>query len=254
LTNARDAMPDGGTIRITVSRATSEADADRVVLGVHDSGSGMAPEVRERAFEPFFTTKGVGQGSGLGLAGVYGFARQNGGSAWIESAPGEGTDVFVAVPAGKPIPIAETAQADPPATPPEELASEQPGRRVLVVEDDGLVCMVTVDALKEAGYFVIAARNGVEALAVLEREGATLSAVVTDVAMPGGVSGTDVAREVGRTHPDLALILTTGYAADRIPTEEMPPRFAFVAKPFAAEVLVDRLAALLRQPASARSA
>ncbi|MGD9508607.1 MAG: ATP-binding protein [Geminicoccaceae bacterium] len=254
LTNARDAMPDGGAIRITVAREASGTDPGRVVLGVHDSGSGMTPEVRERAFEPFFTTKGVGDGSGLGLAGVYGFARQNGGTAWIESEPGKGTSVFVAVPAGRPLQAPEPAEADPPtATPPGVAAAEQ-GRRVLVVEDDALVCMVTVDALEEAGYVVVAARNGVEALAVLEQEGATLSAVVTDLAMPGGVSGTDVAREVGRRHPDLALILTTGYTPDRIPTEEMPRRFAFVAKPFAAENLVERLKALLAQSPAARSA
>ncbi|MFO1070939.1 MAG: ATP-binding protein [Geminicoccaceae bacterium] len=243
LTNARDAMPGGGTIRISVAR-----DADRVVLGVHDGGTGMTPEVRERAFEPFFTTKEVGQGSGLGLAGVYGFARQSGGRAVIASRPGQGTSVLVDLPASSEPPAASPGMERAAAATPVLAAGADPGRRVLVVEDDALVCMVTVEALEEAGFAVTAVGNGVEALAILQREGGSLDALVTDVAMPGGVSGIEVAVQAGLSHPELVVILTTGYAADRVPVERMPARYAFLPKPFSPEDLVKRLSLLLAKP------
>jgi two-component system NtrC family sensor kinase len=240
LTNARDAMPGGGTIRISVAR-----DAARVVLGVHDMGTGMTPEVRERAFEPFFTTKQVGQGSGLGLAGVYGFARQSGGNATIDSRLGKGTSILVEFPVSTQ-PLAASPDAERAPLPvPVRASGNGPGRRVLVVEDDALVCMVTVEALEEAGFVVTAVGDGVEALAVLKREGGTLDAIVTDVAMPGGVSGIEVAVQAGRSHPNLVVILTTGYAADRVPAELMPARYAFLPKPFSPEDLVRRLSGLL---------
>ena len=203
----------------------------------------MPPEVQQRAFEPFFTTKGVGKGTGLGLAGVYGFARQSGGSARIESRDGQGTSVLLALPL--------SSRCRPSGGPRRRHARrggatpQAPGTRVLVVEDDVLVRMVTVEAMEEAGYEVIAAENGAEALTLLDREGGLLAAVVTDVAMPGGVSGTEVARRIERDRPHLALILTTGYTADAIPVEEMPASFAFVPKPFSTDDLVRRLAALL---------
>ena len=250
LTNARDAMPDGGTIQISVGRESS-AGSETVVLGVHDSGVGMPPEVRERAFEPFFTTKGVGQGSGLGLASVYGFARQSGGSARLDSRQGQGTSVYIVLPVSEEARAREVTSAVAPKPTPAALPVTVPGRRVLVVEDDVLVRMVTIEALEEFGFTVIPADNGVEALAVLEQQGQTLDAVITDVAMPGGVSGIDLARRIGRSYPDLALIVTTGYVSDRLPVEEMPLRYAFVAKPFSSDDLVRRLMTLLAGPSAA---
>ena len=257
LTNARDATPDGSRIRITVGRARHDAQGgDRVVLGVHDSGSGMAPEVQNRAFEPFFTTKAIGRGTGLGLSSVYGFARQSGGTAEIQSRPGQGTSVLILLPlSAQPMNPAPEGSEDGShgALPPGGSAGRPAGTRVLVVEDDLLVRMVTVDAIEEAGYRVTAADDGVEALAVLEREGADLAAVVTDIAMPGGVSGIDVARAVKRNWPHLALVLTTGYTADAISAAEMPALFTFVPKPFAPDHLVDRLGTLLDRAAIARA-
>ncbi len=256
LTNARDAMPAGGRIRITVGRAPADAAAgDQLVLGVHDSGGGMTPEVQSRAFEPFFTTKAIGKGTGLGLSSVYGFARQSGGTARIQSRPGQGTSVLILLP-----------RAAQPMAPPPDIGEDgggivpacgaprrrSPGTRVLVVEDDLLVRTVTVDAVEEAGFQVIAADTGVEALAVLEREGEGLAAVVTDIAMPGGVSGIDVGRAIRRRWPHLALVLTTGYTADAIAPDEMPARFAFVPKPFSPDDLVHRLGLLLDRAADAR--
>ncbi len=259
LMNARDAMPGGSPIRITVERSPDVAGTPPMVaLGVHDSGSGMSAEVQERAFEPFFTTKGIGKGTGLGLSSVYGFARQSGGTVQIRSRPAQGTTVTILLPlvAGQParapsdaagVPRAETVPMAGPAMP-------SPHTRVLVVEDDALVRMVTIEAIEEAGFEVTAAEDGVEALAVLEREGAALAAVLTDVAMPGGVSGIDVARAVRSDWPHLALILTTGYTPDTVPAGDMPPYFAFVPKPFSPEDLVQRLKTLLERATAARSA
>ena len=255
LTNARDAMPAGGPIRISVARQERGPDAaDAIVLGVHDQGEGMPPEVQERAFEPFFTTKSIGKGTGLGLSSVYGFARQSGGTARISNGPERGTNVLLELPVSTRLPTWRApASGSRPATPPGRTPKGAPGAVVLVVEDDVLVRMVTVEAIEEAGFRVIAAEDGVEALSVLEREGGTLDAVVTDVAMPGGVSGIDVARVVKRDWSHLSLILTTGYTADTVPRDDMPDRYALVPKPFATEDLVRRLVELL-DGASARSA
>jgi two-component system NtrC family sensor kinase len=246
LTNARDAMPDGGSIRVSVAPEPGGTGAPgRIVLGVHDTGSGMLPEVQQRAFEPFYTTKSIGKGTGLGLSSVYGFARQSGGTARIESRDGQGTSVLLALPVSQQGPAKRLSVRENGMAPPQtRVMSAGPGTRVLVVEDDVLVRMVTIEAVEEAGYEVTAAENGADALSVLEREGGLLAAVVTDVAMPG-VGGIEVARRIKRDWPHLALILTTGYTADAIPVEEMPASFAFVPKPFSTDDLVRRLAALL---------
>ncbi len=249
--NARDAMPDGGVVTILTEHVPRGLDGrPLVLLSVGDSGVGMPPSVQERVFEPFFTTKDVGKGTGLGLSAVYGFVRQAGGSVQIESAPGLGTTVNLLLP--------ESARRETPIlmaeAPPEPAGAPVARSRglVLVVEDDALVRMVTVDGLREAGLEVIVAEDAPEALKVLEETGTALDAVVTDVVMPRGMSGIDLARVVRQRWPELALIVTTGYSATDIPVDDLPVRHAVLMKPFAVDELVSTLTRLLQPDAAER--
>jgi CheY-like chemotaxis protein len=213
--NARDAMPDGG--RITIRTHVIEPDerfrlrrpwatAPRyVALDVTDCGLGMEPEVRARAFEPFFTTKESGAGTGLGLAVVYGIVQQHRGEIELESASGGGTAVHVYLPA------AERA-AKPASRAPEGLA---PGgsETLLVVEDEVMVQKLVVNVLKGAGYRVLAATDGKEALALFERERDRIALVLVDMVMPG-MSGRELERRARALKPGLRVLYTTGYAAD----------------------------------------
>ncbi|HWE16147.1 MAG TPA: PAS domain S-box protein [Hyphomicrobiaceae bacterium] len=214
--NARDAMPSGGRLVIETFNATVDAgdevsDAgmaagDYVVLSVADTGHGMPPEVRARAFEPFFTTKGAGKGSGLGLATIYGFARQSGGNVTIYSEAGKGTTVNLYLPrAGR------KTEEEAPAVKPDVDAGR--GETVLIVEDDDRVRRLTATRLKELGYRVLEANHGAAALAVLA-ETPGVEIVFSDLVMPGGMSGFDLARRVRESHPQVHVILTSGYSAE----------------------------------------
>ncbi len=221
--NARDSMPRGG--RIVIETRNVELDAAAVaktpelspgryvVLSVSDTGHGMTPDVRARAFEPFFTTKGqggAGKGTGLGLATIYGFVKQSGGHATITSAPGEGTTVELFLPA-TPAPEGATASVATSSDPMPEGA----GRRVLVVEDNDSVRRLTCRRLEELGYGVAQAANAVGALEVLA-EDAAFDLVFSDVVMPGGLSGVDLAREVAMHFPQVRVLLTSGYAEEML--------------------------------------
>jgi PAS domain S-box-containing protein len=213
--NARDAMPDGGQIAIRTHVVEPDerfrlrrpwATASRyVALDVTDGGAGMEPEVRARAFEPFFTTKDSGAGTGLGLAVVYGIVQQHRGEIELESAPGGGTAVHVYLPA------AERA-AKPASRAPEGLA---PGgsETLLVVEDEVMVQKLVVNVLKGAGYRVLAATDGKEAIALFEREKDRIALVLVDMVMPG-MSGRELERRARVLKPGLRVLYTTGYAAD----------------------------------------
>jgi len=215
--NSRDAMPDGGRLVIETFNATLDvADAasipgmaagDYVVLSVADTGHGMAPEVRARAFEPFFTTKPAGKGSGLGLATIYGFARQSGGNVTIYSEFGRGTTVNLYLPCAARESAAETAGRAVPE------AHAGRGETVLVVEDDDRVRRLTARRLEDLGYRVLEARHGAEALGVL---GGTpgVEIVFSDLVMPGGMSGFDLARQVRERWPAARVVLTSGYSAE----------------------------------------
>lgn len=218
--NARDAMPRGGRLVIETRNvvldenavaATPElAPGTYVVLSVSDTGHGMTPEVKARAFEPFFTTKATGKGSGLGLATIYGFAKQSGGNATIASAINRGTTVELYLPAVSGAPEGATAQT---------MATGIPlgkGRRILVVEDNDSVRRLTSRRLTELGYAVDEAPNAVEALEILAATGRAFDLVFTDIVMPGGLSGIDLAREVARHFPTIAVVLTTGYAEEML--------------------------------------
>ncbi|WP_052710379.1 PAS domain-containing sensor histidine kinase [Azospirillum thiophilum] len=216
--NARDAMPEGGTVTVeTANAGFTEADlvndpgvepGDYVAMSVRDSGTGMPPDVLARVFEPFFTTKPIGQGTGLGLSQLYGFARQSGGFVRIDSAVGRGTAVHLWLPrdhGAAPPSVSETGTADFPTPPPGI------GRgTVLVVEDEELVRMLLVEVLQGDGYTTLEAADGTEALARLagaER----VDLLVTDVGLPG-LNGRQLAEMAQARVPDLRVLFLTGYA------------------------------------------
>jgi len=209
--NARDAMPGGGTISIGVDNAPQAGAAgqvsDFVRLRVADSGVGMPPEVLARAFEPFFTTKETGKGSGLGLAQVYGFATQADGEARIESRPGLGTTVTLLLPRthGEPAPLEPDASAAATGEPGGELKG-----RVLLVEDDPEVASLTVEMLRDLGLDVTHAGTADQALRTLAEQ-RDIDILFSDVMMPGGMNGVELAQEVRRRRPGLPIVLTTGY-------------------------------------------
>ena len=240
--NARDAMPGGGRIRIsTRAGATAEPGVDdrgagTVVLEIADTGTGMPPEVAARAFEPFFTTKDQGKGTGLGLSMVYGFARQSGGSARIESAPGRGTVVRIALPA-----TTESPAADAPA--PEVEAGATGPVRLLVVEDNALVLMATVEGLTQEGFEVATADHGAAALELLEQD-AAFDVIVSDVVMPYGVSGIDLARRVRERWPHIRVLLTSGYSPESL--AGLGKDTLVLPKPFTPDQLAARIRGLLR--------
>jgi len=199
--NARDAMPNGGALTIAALNATIERDGspqggvvpgDYVEIAVIDTGIGMAPDLLTRVFEPFFTTKTDGKGTGLGLAQVYGFAQQTGGTAWVESREGEGTTVRLLLPRSK-------RQAEPVVPQPfQEPAPEPEGPlRVLVVEDDDAVAAVVLELLGQLGHHAKAVGTVAAALTTLAEPG-QIDLVLSDVLLPGGDSGLDLAREVHR--------------------------------------------------------
>ena len=208
--NARDAMPAGGRLTVSVQRLARPAGApdlgpgEHVVVAVSDTGPGMPAEVRARAFEPFFTTKDVGRGTGLGLAQVYGVARQCGGTARIASAPGQGTRVEIWLPCSTAAPDAAASYAAAALTGPAAAAA------ILLVDDEEQVRTFAAEVLREAGYDVIEAPDGVAALAVLAG-GARIDLLVTDFAMPG-MTGISLIEAAHRKLPGLKTLLVSGYA------------------------------------------
>lgn len=243
--NARDAMPKGGALTI---RATNEvvppgqiadlAPGEYVCIAIHDTGVGIAPEILPRVFEPFFTTKDTGKGSGLGLAQIYGFARQFGGIAEIKSAAGQGTTVSMLLPRAV---VSAADQESAPARP----ARPRRHYAVLFVEDDPLVQQVVVPALQAAGFEVVPAASVEEALALAAQR--RIDAVFTDIVMPGGSDGMDLAMELKRRFPAMPVILATGY------TQDLPhaPGLRILLKPYRLE---DAEALLLEELERARSA
>ena len=249
--NARDAMPDGGRLVIETFNATLDdadvasipdmAAGDYVVLSVADTGHGMPPEIRTRAFEPFFTTKAGGKGSGLGLATIYGFARQSGGNVTIYSEVGKGTTVNLYLPrAGRRTEEEATAAVKP-------AVDTGNGETVLVVEDDERVRRLTALRLKELGYRVLEAGHGAAALAVLA-ETPDIDIVFSDLVMPGGISGFDLARQLRERHPATRVILTSGYSAELLDQAEVAALdFKVLRKPYRQAELARAFRAALAQ-------
>ncbi len=213
--NARDAMPDGGQLTITARNlhltaadlsASDHADSgDFVEIRVDDTGVGMPPEILSRVFDPFFTTKPVGQGTGLGLSMIYGFARQSRGHVWLASTPGEGTSVRLCLPRH----VGDVDQGDHAA--PDE-ATLGTGETVLVVEDDPSVRLLVLQVLEELGYQAVETADGKEALTVLQSP-RRLDLLVTDVGLPG-LNGRQIAEIARQGRPDLPVLFMTGYAKE----------------------------------------
>ena len=233
--NARDAMPDGGTLTIECenlhhhSTDHEPAPGDYVLLSVSDTGSGMPRDVIDRAFEPFFTTKPPGEGSGLGLSMVHGFVKQAGGHVAIESAPGEGTRIRLYLPRTDAASVAEPEDAadaatEPPARP----------RTVLVVEDNAIVRSVAVARFEELGHSVLEAESAAAAVELLSGT-APIDLLFTDVVIPGGMGGLDLARRASEIRPGIRVIFTSGYAASFNTADDLAGEF--LQKPYRDEDL-----------------
>lgn len=252
--NARDAMPDGGTLHLAThdedvapegSAAIGIPRGQWAVLTVRDTGVGMSDDVRRRIFEPFFTTKPVGRGTGLGLAMVYGTAQRHGGHVTVESAPGAGTTFRLWFPV-----VATAAEPSAPETRSAAATRDEErdaGARVLVVEDDEAVRRLTARCLRRAGFAVHEAADGEAALATLDGDGlAAIDAVVSDIVMPR-MGGPQLVEALRSRRPSLPVVLMSGYAPDGRPEALLvQPRTAFVSKPFEPDELVEAVHRVLR--------
>jgi PAS domain S-box-containing protein len=222
--NARDAMPLGGKLVIETRNTVIVAEdvdhqsdlqpGEYVRLSISDTGEGMTPDVRDRVFEPFFTTKEKGRGTGLGLAMVYGFVKQSGGHVTLYSEPGHGTTFNLC------FPRSQSLQQTGPTTSKESPAAAPAIETILVVEDDSRVRQLTIKRLKLIGYEVLEACDGPSALAILER-GDHVDLVFTDLIMPGGLSGREVALRARNIRPGIKVLLTSGYAEELVRGEEL---------------------------------
>ncbi|MEH3160412.1 MAG: GAF domain-containing protein [Sphingomonas taxi] len=246
--NARDAMPDGGAIRLESGNRAIDAAAaterqmiagDYLAICVTDTGIGMSDKVRQRAFDPFYTTKPLGVGTGLGLSMVYGFVRQSGGQVWIESAEGRGTSVTLYLPrtAAEPVADAEGERERPVPT---------SAHTILIVDDEASVRTLMADAMSEQGHRVLTAADGAEALALLDKESDAIDLVLTDVGLTGGMNGRQVAEAALKQRPGLKVVFVTGYAEQAVlGSEQLPGNMALVTKPFALDTLASRVSSLL---------
>jgi two-component system NtrC family sensor kinase len=252
--NSRDAMPGGGRLTIETANAsldeayTKAAGGDfppgqYVMVAVSDSGSGMNKELIERAIEPFFTTKPTGAGSGLGLSMVYGFVKQSGGHFRIYSEPGEGTTVKLYLPRLTDTTGIPDWQAEPERR--EEAPRSLRRETVLLVEDDEQVNQFACEALGERGYRVIAAPEGETALRLLNEEPA-IDLLFTDVVLPGGMNGRQLADEVLRRRPNVKVLFATGYTRNAIVHQgRLDPDVELLSKPFTADALARKVRQIL---------
>jgi PAS domain S-box-containing protein len=247
--NARDAMaPDGGHLTVETANQTLEERAAReqglpagqyVCLSVTDTGSGMSPEVIGRAFDPFFTTKPIGEGTGLGLSMVYGFAQQSGGQVRIRSEVGQGTTMKIYLP--RHLGSIEHAEANPAAAA-GELGQ---GETVLVVDDEHTIQMLIRDVLTENGYVPLEAADGPSALRFLQSQ-TRIDLLITDVGLPGGMNGRQIADAARVTRPDLKVLFITGYAESAVMGHtHLEPGMEVLTKPFELDVLARRVRNLL---------
>lgn len=247
--NARDAMPDGGRILIeTSNQHIDDRDAgtmemppgDYLVLTVTDTGAGMVPEVLAKAFDPFFTTKPIGRGTGLGLSMIYGFAKQSGGQVRIESDPGHGTRIFLYLPrhAGSPVTDPERPEQTYPTR-------EENGGTILIVDDEPTIRMLLRDALAEQGYTLIEAADSIAGLKLL-RSDINIDLLITDVGLPGGMNGRQMADAARVNRPGLKVLFITGYAETTIfGKADLAPGMRILTKPFTVHSLLSRVRHLL---------
>jgi PAS domain S-box-containing protein len=234
--NARDAMPIGGHLVVTMANAALDEaysgahpevrPGHYVMIAVTDDGEGMSPEVRERVFEPFFTTKEVGKGSGLGLSMVYGFVKQSNGHVAVYSEQGLGTTVRLY------LPVAETISSEIEARPTVDLSTLEGHEVVLVVEDDPFVRSHAVNSLESFGYAVITATDGRSALAKLSSD-TPIDILFSDIVMPGGMSGWELAEQARKLKPNLKILLTSGYPMETLTSHSRhDPSLPVLNKPY----------------------
>ncbi|PBP48880.1 response regulator [Pseudomonas syringae] len=248
--NAKDAMPDGGKLLIqtgnrhlTAVMATKyQLPAGRYVeLSVSDTGTGMSNDVMARAFDPFFTTKPIGMGTGLGLSMIYGFARQSGGGVYITSKVGEGSKVCILLPMHEG--EAETVVFDD--SPLQVPASSTSDETILVVDDEPAVRLLIAELLEDLGYIVLQAERGADALTILQSK-AAIDLLITDVGLPGGMNGRQVADAARDVRPDLKILFVTGYAENAaLAHDTLEPGMHVLPKPFAIAELIGRVTELL---------
>jgi CheY-like chemotaxis protein len=248
--NARDAMGPSGGGRLTISTANRSLDeaytrqnpektpGDYVEVVVADTGPGMPPEVLEKAFDPFFTTKKEGHGTGLGLSQVYGFVKQSGGHVKLVSRPGQGTAVHLLLPR-------DTRGADARAAMVTDVSGidyrSPGGETVLVLEDDAEVRSISTEVLRELGYVVLEAGDGPSALRLVD-ENPAIDLVFSDVGLPGGMNGREVAEQVHLKRPDLPVIFTSAYASQALVSDgALMPGVALLEKPFTTQQLAARV-------------
>lgn len=240
--NARDAMPDGGTLRITSNRVVVEPDraggvppggpGDYAMMAVEDSGSGMSRDVVDRIFEPFFTTKGVGQGTGLGLSTTYGIVRQHRGSIEVDSEPGKGSRFTVLIPCSRKNPRKPSIEADAPKRGNHET--------ILVVDDEVLVRDLTTSFLEMNGYRVKQAESGADVIRRWEELEPQVDLVLTDLIMPEGVSGRDLGTWLSEHKPDLKVIYCSGFSRPHLDRKfKLREGMNFLAKPYSADSLLE---------------
>jgi len=243
IVNARDAMPDGGSLTITTGNVTvgetghvpaGLKPGPYVSITVEDTGSGIAPEVLDRVFEPFFTTKEVGKGTGLGLSQVYGFVTQSGGHIKVDSTLGEGTKITMLLPAQG---NGDEAEEDEDGT--ERPAQESAGT-VLIVEDEPAVLEVASDIFDSLGYDVLTATDSQKAIAVLESD-AAIDVMFSDVIMPNGMNGVELSRKAREMRPSLKVLLASGYPMSALPSEGLGAGVSFISKPYRWTELADKL-------------
>jgi nitrogen-specific signal transduction histidine kinase/CheY-like chemotaxis protein len=241
--NARDAMPDGGILTIETANVSLDQRAarrlelpagDYVAIAVADTGTGMSPEVVAKAFEPFFTTKPLGEGTGLGLSMAYGFARQSGGQVEVSSCPAHGTTVTLYLPRHAGSADVDEVERDAVA------AAAGRGEIVLVIDDEAMIRLLIADTLTECGYEVIEAVDGPAGLEIL-RSDARIDLLITDVGLPGGMNGRQVADAARVIRPDLKVLFITGYAEQAvIGSGSLATDMFVLAKPFPMEAIAER--------------
>jgi CheY-like chemotaxis protein len=255
VSNAREAMPAGGTLRIATSNVAFDAEraarhapmspGHYVLLSIGDTGVGMDQETLDRAFEPFFTTKQARQGVGMGLPTAYGIIKQSGGFIFADSARGHGTVMRVY------LPCATTPEPARPAPRSAALPQRPVGPdTVLVVEDESLVRTLALRALERAGYRVFEAPNAAEGLTVARALGPALSVLLSDIVMPG-MDGRELAATIEREMPHVAIVLMSGYAGERDLAEISASSWAFIRKPFTVDELRTRVRDALREQVAA---
>ncbi len=249
--NARDAMPNGGNLTVETAniwldeRAARERDLPKgqyVSLCVSDTGMGMLPDVIEKAFDPFFTTKPVGMGTGLGLSMTYGFVRQSGGQVRIYSEVGQGTMVCLYLPRHHGDEIHVEASAAP-----GEVPRAEQGETVLVVDDEPTVRMLVADVLAELGYIALEAADGAAGLHLLQSH-ARIDLLITDLGLPNGMNGRQVADAARELRPDLKILFITGYAENAALNHgHLQPGMHVLTKPFAMDALANRIKELISE-------